>query len=557
MYFLKAKYGILDVLSFCESIPEPVFSVSEGIYEKPFELEIHASDGYRIIYTTDGSIPTVRSHRYKRPIRIYPKINLNRKILLIPTTPLWKLPSGKQNHSVTIRARCYKNGTGYGKVKNVIYSNPDIRQHQGFQVVHILMEADSLFSPKRGIYVLGQKHYSKKNRTNYSLNDTRWMKDFHPANYYERGRNWERSAEFILMNLDGETLFEQSIKLRIHGGWTRLMPVKSLRITADSIRGDDMLHYRFFEDLPYHSFKNIILRNGGNDLRYTMFRDAMIHQMVKRLNMDIQMNMDIQDYAPTVVYINGNYWGIHHIRERMDENYLAVKYNSHLENINILEVLLDTKWKSHLKLRFGDEKALQSFKQLVNYIRENSLANDEAYHAVCAQIDVDNFIDYVILETFFANCDWPHNNVRPYQFNQQSESMKQQGIDAGKWRWLFCDLDDGMCYYYSSSINMFETLLNRFTEESVTQTFLGFMENEEFKKKFITRYEYLVKNHLTTELMIEYINSFEARYKNEMERHIARWGRPWNIQFWQMEVERLRDFAKERPKIVLEQLKAL
>ena len=531
-----------DVMASCESVPLPVFSVPEGIYDQPFELEVQTPEGYDIFYTTDGSIPTVRSYRYKRPIKIDPRKNLNKKILAIPTSFQWEMPYGEQNHCVVLRARCFRDGEGYGKVKNVIYSTPNIKQHQDFQIVHILMEADSLFSPKRGIYVLGEKYYSKKALAAFGQQFLHMDRDlYHPGNYYQRGKNWTRPATFILMDLSGKTLYEQNIMLNLKGKGSRTFPEKSLRIKPDN-QNDTVLRYSFFNELPYSSYKRLALRN--TDFQSTMIRNPLIHRLANGTRVDTQADI------PSVVYINGNYWGIHHISENPDEHYLAAKYVSSLPDINILFKIPDASFA----VNYGHESSLKSFEQLLDFIRENSLADSEAYQAVCTQIDVDNFIDYMILETFFCNWDWPSNNVKIYRFERQAELIEQQSIDAGKWRWLFFDLDDGM---YFPSTNMFEMLRGKFNQQFVSQIFMGLMENKNFKDKFITRYEYLVKNQLASEKMLEQINIFEQRYQHEMKRHIARWRQLWDIQSWRREIEEMKNFAEERPGIVLEHLKTL
>ena len=551
LYFLnieKFEAEQYDVLSFCESIPEPVFSVPEGIYEQPFELEIYAPADYSIYYTTDGSTPTTRSFRYKKRLYVDPKKNLNKNILYIPTSLIWRPPFGKQNHCTVLRARCFKNGVGYGPVKNMIYSSPDITRHQGFNVIHLLIEPDSLFSPKKGIYVVGEKFYSKKA---YATLD-RMPDDFKhwlepPANYYERGNRWRRPAVFILMDLSGKTLFEQNVITNVRGNVSRTMPGKALEIRADNLK-DTVLAYPFFNELSDSLYKRLLLRNGGFDFRVTMFRDDLMHRLANNAT-----KLDVQASEPSVLYINGNYWGIYNMREKLDEHYLAGKYATSLQNISIINNrVYDSK---QFTLYYGDESSLESFNELLSFIKENSLANHEAYHAVCSQIDVDNFIDYMILETFFANWDWPYNNVRLYRFAHQTEFMKQHGIDAGKWRCFFLDLDGGMDIDMYTSINMFDWLRDKLVLDAVTQIFFGLMENDDFKEKFIARYEYLIKNHLSSEKMIEQINLFEAIYQQEMKRQIARWRNLRFIQSWQYYVETLRIFARERPAFVLEQLK--
>ena len=544
--YLKSEQDQYDVLSFCESIPVPVFSVPEGIYDDPFDLGISAPPDYDIYYTTNGALPTTRSHRYQKKILIDPSKNLNKDILYIPTSVIWNAPYSRQNHCTVVRARCFKAGEGYGPVKNIVYSTSDITQHAGFKIVHLFIESDSLFSPQKGIYVMGEKYYSKKTmaKTNMSLVQANWFD--HSANYHEKGKKWIRPAEFMLMNSSGKTLYRQSVRLRLHGGSTRAYPIKSFRIMADSIRGNTNIHYRFFDDLPYDIFKTILLRPSGNDQNRTMFRDAMLQQMMKGLG------LDIQDYTPAVVYINGNYWGIHDIREKLDENYLAIKYGSATENINILEYVNN----KSLELEYGDIKSFQSFKELVLYIQDNSMTDETAYQYVCTQMDIDNFIDYMIVQTFFANSDWITNNIRIYTINEQTQIMQQKNIEAGKWRWLIFDLDYCMPYW-DSSINMIDDFLPQFENREIPVMFFGLLKNTEFREKFMKRYEFIIRNCLTASYLMQYIEDFKERYHNEMERHIARWRYPLFFQEWQWRVDLMKTFLRERPEIVLDQLEAL
>jgi len=555
LYFREDGYAMLDyydVQSVSESVPTPVFSVPEGIYDQPFKLEIEAPAGYDIFYTTDGSTPTIRSNRYKRSITVDPRKNPNRKILTIPTSLRWQPPYGQQNHCIVFRARCFREGAGYGKTENVIYSPPSILQHHGFQIIHILIESDSLFSQERGIYVMGQKYYSKKARiatdSLYGANNISLSR--YPANYLQRGKNWARPAEMILTDEAGKTRFKQNVLLRIHGNNTRYYPVRALRVLPNTIYGDTVIHYRFFNDLPYDTFKRILLRNSGNDVRWTMFRDAMIQLMVKGTG------LDIQEYAPAVLYVNGNYWGICNIRESINDNYLEIKYGVALDNIEIITSFSNLNLSNLKLLPLGDPLLTHPFVEMVSYLFENSPADEEVYQNVCKQMDIGNFIDYMILETFFGNMDWPDANARVYRMGEQTEMMSQKNVEAEKWRWLVIDLDQAMLDQ-SLSANMFEILKNDYADNPITIIFFALLENPEFMEMFLSRYDLIIRDFLNTEKMLQYIEDFEGRYRSEMVRHIARWRIPLFLQTWQKEVDQLKVFARKRQAIVLEQLKAL
>jgi hypothetical protein len=343
------------------------------------------------------------------------------------------------------------------------------------------------------------------------------------------------------MDESGKTLYENSIQLRIHGLGTRALSQKSLRILPDDMRGDSLIHYRFFENLPYDSFHKILLKCFGDNVEWA--HDVMLQQMVKELW------HEIQEYALAVVYVNGNYWGIHYFREKPDENYLAAKYDASLDSIVILN------YYRNLELQYGDAQLLTDFEELIDFIKHNSMTDDNAYQYVCSRMDVNNFIDYIIIETFFANYDWGYSNIRLYRIDQQTAAMSEKNIEAGKWRFLLFDLDAGM--EKSPSYNIFDILKERFAGDFITPMFYGLLENPEFKEQFLMRYQYVIHHYLTTEKMLQQIEFFESQHQPEIERHIARWRDIESMKSRQESIERMKDFAKKRHEIVLEQLKAL
>ena len=105
-----------------------------------------------------------------------------------------------------------------------------------------------------------------------------------------------------------------------------------MRIGFDKKYGTGQLNYKLFTNDDITNFNSFLLRNSGNDWDKTMFRDAFMQALMKNTN------VDIQDYRPSIVFINGEYWGIHNIRERFDEYYLANKYRLSPDSVTILEL---------------------------------------------------------------------------------------------------------------------------------------------------------------------------------------------------------------------------
>ena len=73
-----------------------------------------------------------------------------------------------------------------------------------------------------------------------------------------------------------------------------------------------------------------------------------------------------------------------------------------------------------------EEGSNASFLDLKAYILQNDLRQARHYEYVCQRLDIDNVIDYYCAQLFFANTDWPNNNIKYWKTEEN-----------GKWRWLF------------------------------------------------------------------------------------------------------------------------
>src|ERR1051326_8144010 len=134
-----------------------------------------------------------------------------------------------------------------------------------------------------------------------------------------RGSNSERAVHIELFEKEGKG-FSAPAGVRINGNATRRYGQKSLRVTFSKKYGREGLEYPLFigdSSQVYHCF---ILRNSGNDWNKTLFRDSFMQSLMAGGFADIQRS------RPCIVFINGEYWGIHDIRERLDENYVAGAY---------------------------------------------------------------------------------------------------------------------------------------------------------------------------------------------------------------------------------------
>jgi hypothetical protein len=170
-------------------------------------------------------------------------------------------------------------------------------------------------------------------------------------------------------------------------------------------------------------------------------------------------------------------------------------------------------------------------------------------------MDIDEYINYQICEIFYDNVFWPDQNIRFWRERK----------DEGKWRWIMHDLDFGF-----GMPNMFSTGYTnntmRFATSSNTDNFVApewstlifrkLLLNEEFKTKFIQRFESYLNSIFFPDTVLAVINNLQNRIAPEMPRHIERWkdgdyyyGYPiQDYNEWLNNVEEMKDFVRNRPQ---------
>ena len=531
-YFNNPTPGLPNTTTFYRGILEKVdFSYPPGFYSDTVFLELSHPDPHAVIfYTLDGSIPDTNSIKYTSPIIITDRSDEENQHSMIPTNYIsgyrgWIAPSNKVAKMTPVRAKAFASGFISNKNNSGSYFVfPEKNQRYSLDVISIITDPNNLFSDSIGIYVPGV-NYSEGNDGS--------------GNYTQRGDEWERTGSFELFG--DSLLLKQFIGLRIHGGFSRRFPQKSFRLYARNEYGESRFNYNIFTDSPYESYNRLLLRNSGNDWNFTMFRDAAAQSLVGHFNLDIQA------YRPTVVFINGEYWGIKNIRERYDKHYLERVYSVDPDNIDLL-----TGRRSVIE---GDNA---HYNNLINYLITNDMADDNHYSVVNRKMDIDNFIDYYSAQIFYANNDWPHSNIDFWRLKVPHDPNAPKGHD-GRWRWLLYDVDRSLGYSTNFRFNMLEWLTTELNPRNNAEwpnlLLRNLLDNESFKYEFINR----ISGHLNTAFkpsrVHNILDSLKAIIKPEIGEHIERWGHPLTINVWNTNVQVMYTNATRRPEFVRQHIR--
>lgn len=524
----------------------PQFSKPGGFYTDAFDLEMSTNEqGVKIYYTTNGSDPVPGESdtiEYKESLRIKSRVGDPNVLSMIQNISgdrfnQWKAPNGEIFKCSTIKAVAVRSDGNKSKiVTNSYFVDSEIFSRYTLPVFSIVTDESNLFEDTSGIYVNG--------------------------NFDNAGSEWERPIHVEFFEKDGTLGFSQYAGVRIHGGYTRKYPQKSFRIIADKKYDTDKgkFKYEIFPGLTKNgtgkslkSFERLILRNAGNDWTSALFRDEMMQTLVSHLNIDTQA------YRPSVLFLNGEYWGIYNIRERYDHKYLADNYDLDDKKVALLDLY------EEIDVQEGTQEDADAYtNEIINYLKSHSITEKSTYDYINTKMDIQNYIAYNVAEIFFGNTDWPGNNMSIWKYKTDDGQYHPEapyGQD-GRWRWLLKDTDFGFGLYGKSVTH---NTLNFASSERVegngnptwaTYLFRTLLQNSDFRNEFINTFADNLNTSFDPVRVNKIIDDISSVIAPEMQEHTDRWqviklvATTIRDTTWDQAVTQIKNYGTSRPNNV-------
>ena len=505
---------------------EVLFSHHGGFYDEPFALSLGSSDWEcQVHYTTNGDTPTVESALYEAPLFLDEHLYSTSDIFTLSYSPVFEnhIPDSVQ-HAIVIRAAAFDvEGQRVSDVATQTYLIRSLGcEHHGLAVLSICTDSVSLFDYYTGIMVPGVHFDPEQPSTT--------------GNYFQRGKEWERLVNVEFYEPDDNTGINQQCGLRMHGNHGRRAPAKGMKIYAREEYGKKRFKHRFFGTTQVKSFKHLVIKPFSILWPGTGVQDYVTNRMA------LGMGLEAPNSRPMVLYINGEYWGIYFLQEKLDDHYMEDHFGIEPEQCNIVSgngMDYET-WEWNVEEESGDGSA---FVQLLDWLEDADLSDSANYAYVSSLIDIDNYIDYQILETFIANDDWPANNQRCWQTGDS------------KWRFAYFDGDYALlkedydvfgyaCYVQHDKWN---------TGGESTLLFRRLLENNDFKLRFRNRVDELCNTTLRYENVAPYLDEVMEAIRLEVPNQVNRHGYPETIDIWNWGCSLVRDFLHHRVDNYLEE----
>jgi len=390
------------------------FSHPDHFYDTDIHISLIASvQGATIYYTMDGSEPTLDSAIYTEPVFIK--------------------AYGKNEHiAVTIRAVAAFGETISRSFAHTYFVGTDVHERFDTLIVVLSTNAEHLYDYDTGIFVEG------RTRSDYiKENPKATINPPSPANFNWRGMEGERPVYVEAFEPDGERGIAQAAGMRTHGGWSRALDQKSIRLVARNMyeNGQGKFHFDFFpEDTvrdgfgsPLGKYDQLVLRNGANDRDFGMLRNEVGLRLAKMAGLEVA-----SPARPVSIFLNGEYYGFAWMQVRVNEQYLQDIFNSPTRDFQVVgmgEQWIDT-----------DDPLEKEDVEYLNSFYDKDLAKKEIFDEFEQLVDIDQLMRYYTLQTFLGNHDWPNNNIKRWRYTGVQEEGLAPELD-GRWRYVAFDLD--------------------------------------------------------------------------------------------------------------------
>lgn len=483
----------------------PEFSMPHGLMEDAFKLTITpASRKGTIYYSLDGSVPTEKSKVYKKPLAIsgttilraiekgadgsFSKIAtasyLFEDVLDLASTPegypeMWGpycQIDGRAKADYAMDPAMTKNAALRAKMKAGLKQIP---------ILSIVTDKDNFFKDSDdpdtgGIYI----------HTGTPVGDN-------------IGRGWDRPISLEMFD-GGKIDLTVDCGIRIHGGHSRLPeknPKHALRLKFKSEYGPSKLKYPVFGDDGLSEFNQLTLRtffgnswqhwDSGNRKRAQYERDLW-HRMASA-----QLGMPYSNGRHVHVFINGIYWGIYSLSERIDENFCKSHFGGKKDDYDVIKVD-----EEQGNAPVADAGSILAYSELMALSGEDLAAVEKL-------LDVDEFIDFMILNQYAGNTDWDYHNW--YALGGKNFP---DGIRFAVWD------SEGIFQ------NVYDNVLDLNSKGKPTGLFQKLIKNTEFKARFGARVRELSSpgGLLTPERATALWDSLYHSIDDALYLEAARWG---------------------------------
>lgn len=356
------------------------------------------------------------------------------------------------------------------------------------------------------------------------------------------GNSTVRIGSFEYFNTDFECVDESTGEFNKHGNDSWAYQQRGVDfICRDEFGYNAEIRDQIFPIKEREDYQRLIIKAAANDnypfAQGAHVRDAYVHTLSQLAN----LNLDERTSLFVVVYMNGQYWGVYDLREKVDDHdFTEFYYDQPKESLQFLKTWGGT-WSE-----YGGTAAQTDWNTLRTFILGNDMTIPANFAHVDSLFDWRSLIDYVVLNSYVVCSDWLNWNTGWWR------GLNEDG-EAQKWRYVLWDMDATFGHYinYTGIPNTSPgadpcnpEFLNNPGGQGHIPILNQLMLNETFNQYYISRFIDLSNTSFSCTYMQQVLDSMINVIEPEMNMHITRWGGTYAA--WETEVLQLKDFIDDR-----------
>ena len=290
---------------------------------------------------------------------------------------------------------------------------------------------------------------------------------------------------------DGDEVFRIDCGVKMAGRASLGRAKKNLTFKFRGAYGQSRLDFDLFGG-GICSFSSLTLRSG-HDSDKAVIRNEISEDLCLACT-DI---VAAQRSKWVVMYMNGQYCGVYALKEKINRQFIADREGISKESVEIEEdpTILSTEF----------------YNTVIYYCVNHDMTDPACYGHLCELLDIDSFIDWIIVEQYTGNFDILYGNTAFY---------RSEELDGNRWKAIFFDLDAAFRYDYYNFRNFFNI---DFQLNYYAQMLQKLLLNSEFRDKYVSRVAELLDGPLSNENVVEMMQAMYDLIDEEMKRDCVRW----------------------------------
>jgi len=287
---------------------------------------------------------------------------------------------------------------------------------------------------------------------------------------------------------------------------TSYTPTKDGNYINGMNNGKSIIKCRIFEN-NYDKRGKIIEEYKSFSLRHVNLESRLRDKFTTDLFR--HRNLTTADMRVSVLFLNGEYWGMYTINELFTDYFIQSHYHIPARNVGMVK---------QYNVEEGPESEYREFMDFAYQYSNKDLTESGNYLEVFKKVDFISLMEHYASGIYIGIEDWPGYNFGVWR--NMGSKIEGNDFSDGKWRLITYDLDKTL--FNSSNDDWIHMHIRSYGTPA--KLFISLLKNKHFKKKFVNLY----CDYANGLMSMDKINKLIDNYRENCTELIANSQHRWN-----------------------------